>query len=167
MEEQERRAAERVDARPSASSTRPPGDPSLPMTLLDAQPALGSRPIEHAFPAEQEVHTPVPVYFASPAGEPVARAKLLYRQFGDREYLTLAMERLGAGFAAVIPCDHVTTTGDLRFYVALTGPSGEPLEGLGSSREPLRISIKNEIAGGPPSLPGKAPPVRCPDARPR
>jgi len=49
----------------------------------------------------------------------------------------------------------------VKYFFAFTGSDGEPAGGMGSSKEPFRTTIKNEIDGEAPKLPGKKPPKQC------
>src|SRR5262249_40209508 len=105
-------------ARPSGKPlcetlTRPAVSSTEPKLSNAANPKLGGARVKHRFPAEQAKNTPVPIYFEVPEGVAVARAKLHSRSFGQRKWETVEMDRMGAGFGAMIPCERVDQTGSL------------------------------------------------------
>ncbi|MGK4004119.1 hypothetical protein WMF31_15915 [Sorangium sp. So ce1036] len=116
--------------------------------------------IEHTPVAEQAVNTPVPVYVELPEEIGASKATLRYKPFGAQKWKSLDMERIGSGFGAEIPCEDVTTTGDVRYYVIVQDEAGDPVGTAGSLKAPHRVPIKNEIEQEP-SLPGREPPTRC------
>jgi hypothetical protein len=140
-----------------------PAAPTAPPqpALLDVELTIGSFPIKHMLPAEQVVNTPVPIYFEPPDGIQIMQAKLVYKPFGAANWKAQEMVRLGTGFGIELPCVDTSTTGDIKYYITLVGGDGQPLESLGSKERPLRVSIKNEIEGDEPRLPGKKPPRHC------
>lgn len=142
--------------------TRPAEESSLPVTLLDVHPTLDGQPVKHAFPAEQQVETGVPFYLELPAGVSADVVQLRYKPFGATRYMKMTMQRLGSGFAAEVPCEDVSTTGALKFFIALLDGDGKAFDSIGTPREPLQVMIRNEIEGGPPRLPGKPLPRSCP-----
>ncbi|WP_437738723.1 tetratricopeptide repeat protein [Sorangium sp. So ce1335] len=123
-----------------------------------AKQAAGDVP--HTPVAEQAVNTPVPVFVEVPEEIDAAKATLRYRPFGSPKWKSLEMPRLGDGFGAEIPCEDVTTTGDVRYFVILRDEAGDPVGTAGSMQAPHRVPIKNEIETEP-SLPGQDPPQRC------
>ncbi|WP_437283798.1 tetratricopeptide repeat protein [Sorangium sp. So ce406] len=123
-----------------------------------AKQAAGDVP--HTPVAEQAVNTPVPVYVEIPEEIDAAKATLRYRPFGSPKWKSLEMPRLGDGFGAEIPCEDVTTTGDVRYFVILRDEAGDPVGTAGSMQAPHRVPIRNEIETAP-SLPGQEPPQRC------
>ena len=131
---------------------------------VDASVTVGWFPVTHRFPAEQRVNTPVPIYFEPPEGTRVRAATLQYKAFGATNYKKASMRRMGAGFAYEVPCTEVATTGHLKYFIELVGSDGEPLDSIGSKIAPLRVRIKVDLEGGPPSLPGQEPPRQCPSS---
>ncbi|KYF50648.1 hypothetical protein BE08_07345 [Sorangium cellulosum] len=130
-------------------------------------PGEGGRPgkqaagdVPHTPVAEQAVNTPVPVYVEIPEEIDAAKATLRYRPFGSPKWKSLEMPRHGDGFGAEIPCEDVTTTGDIRYFVILRDEAGDPVGTAGSMQAPHRVPIKNEIESAP-SLPDEEPPQRC------
>lgn len=145
-------------SRPRSEQASSPGEPPI---LLDAALTLGGAPIVHRLPSEQEINTPVPLYFEPPPGVVLKAATVRYKPFGATHYKTLPMRKFGAGFACEISCIDVTTTGDIKYFIEIVDDGDQPLESLGSSAAPLRVHIRNDLAGGPPSLPKMNPPRQC------
>ena len=116
--------------------------------------------IDHKPVAEQAVNTPVPVYVEAPDDVEIKKASLKYKAFGTKEWKTAEMTRVGEGWGGEIPCEDVTTTGDVKYYIILTDDAGDSLK-AGSKKEPYKVAIKREIEGDEPSLPGKKPPQQC------
>ena len=110
---------------------------------------------------EQAVNTPVPIYIEFPEDVGAEKATLKYKPFGSKQFKTIEMKKLGDGYAAEIPCEDVTTTGDLKYYIVAKDGQGDSAGTAGSASAPLKISIKNEIDGDAPSLPGKKAPSQC------
>ena len=71
------------------------------------------------------------------------------------------MRKMASGFGGTVPCNQVTTTGKLRFYVIFKDQAGDPVMTVGRLKSPLEITIKNKIDGEQPALPGKKPPKKC------
>lgn len=115
----------------------------------------------HTPPTEQLVNTPVPVYFEPAADQAVKKASLRYKPFGAPKYKSIDMKPMGKGFGALIPCEEVTTTGDVKYYFVLTDESGDAAGTVGSADDPFKVPIKNEIEGAAPKLPGEKPPAQC------
>lgn len=115
----------------------------------------------HTPPAEQTVNHPVPVYVEIPEDLEVAKVTVQYKPFGGTKFKPVEMKKMGGGFGAVIPCEDVTTTGDIRYYIIATDPEGGSAGTAGSRNDPFKVAIKNEIEGDAPSLPGKKPPEKC------
>lgn len=116
--------------------------------------------LAHTPVPEQAVNTPVPVYVEVPAEFEAAKATLRYKPFGSPKWKSLDMEPMAQGFGVEIPCEDVTTTGDIRYYVIVRDGAGDPVVTAGSLRAPHRVPIKHTIEQEP-SLPGHEPPARC------
>ncbi|WP_437719964.1 tetratricopeptide repeat protein [Sorangium sp. So ce861] len=123
-----------------------------------AKAAAGDVP--HTPVAEQAVNTPVPVYIEIPEEIDASKATLRYKPFGSPKWKSLEMTPMESGFGAEIPCEDVTTTGDIRYFVIVRDEAGDPVGTAGSMQAPHRVPIKNEIDTAP-SLPGQEPPQRC------
>ena len=117
--------------------------------------------IEYTPPAEALINTPLPIYVKVGADIGAISAKLRYKPFGETKWLSVKMKTLKTGFAGVVPCSQVTTTGKLRFYVIFKDKGGDPVATVGRLKAPLEITIKNKIDGKQPALPGEKPPKKC------
>jgi hypothetical protein len=126
-----------------------------------SKPPAPSGDASHTPPPESPVNTPLPIYIEPSEEVPLSKVTLRYKPFGATQYKSVEMKKMGKGYGAEIPCEDVTTTGDIKYFFAFTGSDGEPAGGLGSNKEPFRTTIKNEIEGEPPKLPGKKPPAQC------
>jgi len=115
----------------------------------------------HKAPPEQAVNTPVPVYMEPSEEQPSSKVTLRYKPFGSKTYKSLELKKMGKGFGGEIPCDDVTTTGDIKYFFALTDESGEAAGTLGTTQNPYKVTIKSEIEGAPPTLPGAKAPDQC------
>lgn len=116
--------------------------------------------LKHSPPTEQQVNTPVPIYIEIPEDLGVKKVTLRFKPFGATSWKPMDMQKIGDGWGAEIPCIEVTTTGDLKYYIQADDDSGT-VDSAGSRNEPYKVSIRNEIEGDPPSLPGKKPPKQC------
>jgi hypothetical protein len=128
-------------------------------------PAAGGKAAGGDFPhtptPEQTVNTPVPVYIEFPEDVDVASATLRYKPFGAKKWSSLEMTKMGEGYGIEIPCDAVTTTGDIKYYIIAKDASANPVGTAGTLKAPHKVPIKNEIEGAAPSLPGKKAPSQC------
>jgi hypothetical protein len=115
----------------------------------------------HTPPPESQVNTPLPIYVEPSDDVPLSKVVLRYKPFGATQYKSVEMRKAGKGYAAEVPCEDVTTTGDVKYFFAFTGADGEAAGGLGSTKEPFKTTIKNELEGDAPKLPGKRPPEQC------
>lgn len=118
---------------------------------------------QHTPPSESPVNTPLPIYVEPSEEVSLSKVVLRYKPFGEKEYKSVELKKLGKGYGGEVPCADVTTTGDMKYFFALTGSDGESAGTIGSSKEPFRTAIKNEIEGDPPKLPGKKAPTKCKD----
>ena len=115
----------------------------------------------HKAPPEQAVNTPVPLYMEPSEEQPSSKVTLRYKPFGSKTYKSLELKKMGKGFGGEIPCEDVTTTGDIKYFFALTDESGEAAGTLGTTKDPYKVTIKSEIDGEPPTLPGAKAPDQC------
>lgn len=138
------------EAKKSAGSSA--AKPAGPAPAGDAQ---------HTPPPESPVNTPLPLYVEPTEEVPLAKVTLRYKPFGAKEYKSVELKKVGKGYGGEVPCDDVTTTGDIKYFFAFTGADGEAAGGLGSTKEPFRTTVKNEIEGESPKLPGKKAPAQC------
>lgn len=125
------------------------------------KPSGGGGDLSHTPVAEQTVNTPIPVYVEIPDDVGAAKATLRYKPFGGRKWKSLEMHKVSKGFGVEIPCDDVTTTGDIKYYIIAKDDAGEQLATAGSLKQPHKVPVKNEIEGEAPSLPGKKPSEQC------
>jgi hypothetical protein len=116
--------------------------------------------LAHTPVAEQAVNTPVPVYIEVPEDIGATKVTLRYKPFGSKKWKSLEMEPVGDGFGVVIPCEDVTTTGDVKYYIVAKDDAGDPAGTAGSLKAPYKVPIKNDIEEAP-SLPGQKPPKKC------
>lgn len=116
--------------------------------------------ISHTPVSEQAVNTPVPVYVEVPAELEAAKATLRYKPFGAPKWKSVDMEPMAQGFGVEIPCEDVTTTGDIQYYIIVKDGAGDPVGTAGSLKAPHRVPIKHTVEQEP-SLPGQEPPARC------
>jgi hypothetical protein len=121
----------------------------------------GGGDIDHTPIAEQVINTPVPIYVEVPEDLGVDKVTLRYKPFGAPKWKSLEMPKIGDGFGAEIPCEDVTTTGDVKYYIIAKDAEGNPAGTAGTLKEPHKVAIKNDIEGDAPSLPGKKPPTKC------
>ncbi|NUP10298.1 MAG: hypothetical protein HOW73_29970 [Polyangiaceae bacterium] len=110
---------------------------------------------------EQAVNTPVPVF--AEIGEDLGATKVIvrYKPYGATKWETLALEKMEGGFGGLIPCDAVTSGGELKYFIIASDESGTPIATAGSMKAPFKVLIKQKISGDKPSLPGKDPPKKC------
>jgi hypothetical protein len=119
--------------------------------------------LSHTPVTEQSVNTPVPVYIEVPADLDAKKVTLRYKPFGGTAWKTIEMKKVGEGFGAEVPCDDVTTTGEIKYYISALDGSGSAIATAGTLKEPYKVMIKNEIEGEAPHLPGKKAPKACVD----
>jgi hypothetical protein len=115
----------------------------------------------HKAPPEQAVNTPVPIYMEPSDEQPTSKVTLRYKPFGSKTYKSVELKKMGKGFGGEIPCEDVTTTGDIKYFFALTDESGEAAGTLGTTKDPYKVTIKSEIEGEAPTLPGQKAPDQC------
>lgn len=99
-------------SRPSSEWASSPGEAAAGTPapiLLDANLTIGSSPIVHRLPSEQEVNTPVPLYFEPPRGVVLQAATVYIKPFGATHYKPLRMRELGEGFACEVPCTYLSS----------------------------------------------------------
>ena len=124
-------------------------------------PASDGEAGTHKAPPEQAVNTPVPVYMEPSDEQPTSKVTLRYKPFGSKTYKSVELKKMGKGFGGEIPCEDVTTTGDIKYFFALTDESGEAAGTLGTTKDPYKVTIKSEIEGEAPTLPGTKAPDQC------
>ncbi|APR83255.1 Hypothetical protein A7982_08604 [Minicystis rosea] len=115
--------------------------------------------LTRVLPEEQVVGTPVPIYIEG--SSEVTAALVYYKPFGMTRYTRREMERFGRGFATLIPCDAVMTTGDLEVVIRLGDADGKLVDEIGTIKAPIHVRIRHEIDDAPPALPRRKPPAPC------
>jgi hypothetical protein len=143
--------------KPAGTGDKPP--PNTGDTETGPKKPAGD--LTHAPPAEQVVNTPVPIYIEIPEEVGAVKATLRYKPFGGNKWKTLEMPRAGNGYGAEIPCEDVTTTGDIKYFIIAKDDAGDPVGTAGSMKEPYKVAIRNEIEDEPKPLPGKKAPEEC------
>lgn len=125
----------------------------------NGQPSEGD--FTHKPWSEQRAGTPLPVYveYDGPLGKVVVR----YRAPGDDEWKRITLRRMGSGWAGVLPCDAVEEEGVLRYYVQGLDEDDLPVASSGSKEHPFKVSLKEELEGVAPHLPGRHAPRACVD----
>lgn len=116
---------------------------------------------QHTPAAEQQVHTPLPVYVEE-QGETLARVIVRYRGEGMGEFRTAELKRLGKGWGGAIPCAAVEA-GMMRYYVLGYDAHGEPVANSGNVHHPFMVPIRDTISAAAPHLPGRPAPEQCED----
>lgn len=109
---------------------------------------------------EQELNTPIPIFVVVDEGVGATKVTLKYKPFGSTKWKSVDMKKMGKGWGAEVPCDDVTVTGDVRWYVVAEDSDGEEVS-AGSKKESFKTTVKNQIEGEEPSFPGKKPPKQC------
>lgn len=148
------------DAQKEVGSGKPSGEgpgeePREPKAAKNPEDDLAHTP-----PTEQAVNTPVPIYIELKEDIGATKVTLRYKPFGSKKWKALEMPQVGDGFGVEIPCEDVTTTGDVKYYIVAKDDAGDPVGTAGSLKSPHRVPIKNDIDEAP-SLPGKKPPQKC------
>jgi hypothetical protein len=141
--------------------TTPSGTGGTTATPPGDTPKAPAGDLVHTPPPEQTVNHPVPIFVEIPDDIEVAKVTVQYKPFGGTKFKPVEMKKMSGGFGALIPCEDVTTTGDIRYYIIATDPEGGSAGTAGNRNDPFKVAIKNEIEGDAPSLPGKKPPEKC------
>jgi hypothetical protein len=131
---------------------------------IEPAAATGRKPVEHKTPAEQRLHTPVPLHVLVDEAlvEMVKKVSVSYLAPGAGEWKSMLLKKLGEqGFGINIPCADLRSEGALRYHITLTDEQGSILAEVGTRSQPLSTQIKKRIDGEPPSWPGFAPPELC------
>lgn len=143
-------------AKPAAPSGETPAEtPGETPTAKKPEGDMAHTPI-----AEQAVNTPVPIYIEIPDEVGAAKVSVRYKPFGSKKWKSAEMKEVGDGWGVEIPCEDVTTTGDIKYYIIAKDEAGDPVGTAGSLKAPYKVPIKNEIDEAP-SLPGRKPPQKC------
>ena len=135
-----------------------------PAPTETTEPGGGTEPsseeLSHDTVPEQMINTPVPIFVTVPEGMTVNKVIVMYKPFGGT-WKKLELKKMRGGWGANIPCEEVTTTGDLKYYVKALDASGDQIAGLGSTSKPYVTKIKNQLDGDPPHMPSTPPPAQC------
>jgi hypothetical protein len=108
---------------------------------------------------EQKVNTPLPVYVEGGPGE-VAAVVVKYKGATMSEWRRVDLDKVGDGWGGLIPCSDVTS-GTMRYYIQGLNKNKEPIANSGDAKHPFTVSIRDEISGDEPRLPGMKPPKQC------
>jgi hypothetical protein len=139
-----------------------PPPPAAPPKPPAAPQGGGADEIVHTPPAESAASTPLPLYAELPDGMSPTKVQVRYKPFGATEWKTVDMKRMKTGYGVELPCGEIgSTPGDLKYYIQAVGPNGDVLATNGTKNNPLKVTVKAEIAGEPPHLPGKPAPKPC------
>ena len=114
----------------------------------------------HTPPAEALVRTPMPIYVEYSGGEQFSRVVAKYKGPGMGEWKALELPRVGTGWGAFVPCKDVAS-GTVQYYVQGFNAANDPVATSGSRNKPFSVSVKPQISGPPPSLPGQEAPKQC------
>lgn len=123
--------------------------------------------IAHTPPAEQALHTPLPIFVMVPDDIGASRVQLRYRVPGASDYRAMNLPKLDIGFGGEIPCAQIKDEGTLFYYVQVFDSTGAVVMTAGTRAQPFRVRIRQEIQGDPPHLPGQPPPEACRKPRPK
>lgn len=123
--------------------------------------------IAHTPPAEQAIHTPLPIFLMVPESLDANRVQLRYRAPGADDYKSMMLSELDTGYGGNIPCRDLREEGVLVYYVQVLDATGAVVMTAGTLAQPYRVRIREELAGDPPHLPGQAPPEACIKPKPK
>lgn len=112
--------------------------------------------------AEQGILRPVPLLVDLPGrvAREARRVLVHYRLWGDPDWTTLELRRIGARYEGAVPCLEISTvTGNLRYYIRVHDAEGKVIATGASRASPYVVAIKHED-----QLDSDAPrAVKCPD----
>jgi hypothetical protein len=114
----------------------------------------------HTPAPEQAVNTPLPIYAEYTGSDAVAEVVAKYRSGDDAEWKRVNLVKMGRGFGALVPCGDVKL-GIMRYYLQGFDAGGTPNALSGDPKHPYHVTIRAQIVGQPPSLPGQPPPATC------
>ena len=114
----------------------------------------------HTPPAEQKIHTPLPIYVEPPEGTSLAHVVVKYKGSKMDDWSKVELTKMGDGWGGTIPCG-AATEGLLAYWVQGFDASGSPAASSGDPKHPFTVPIRDEISGDAPSLPDKPPPRTC------
>jgi hypothetical protein len=113
----------------------------------------------HSPPSEQKTDTPLPLYVEG-GGDAVVRVVVKYKGPGMTSWKRIDLKKMGDGWGGLVPCADVQS-GTLRYYIQGFDDTKESVATNGDSRHPYTVSIKDDLAGDAPHLPGKGAPKSC------
>lgn len=121
--------------------------------------------------AEQGILRPVPLLVDLPASVARAAKRVLvhYRLWGDPDWTTLELRRIGARYEGAVPCLEISTvTGNLRYYIRVHDAEGKVIAAGASRAAPYLVTIKHEeqLETGAPHTAKCPDPADCPRGLP-
>jgi len=125
--------------------------------------AMGEQPsgdFAHTPAGEQKVNTPLPVYVEYPGSGGVVRVVIKYKGAAMSDWGRVDLKHAGPGWGGLIPCTAVTK-GVMRYWVQGFDDGGDPVGSSGDPKHPYTVTIKDDIDGDPPHLPGQSAPKSC------
>jgi hypothetical protein len=114
----------------------------------------------HTPPPEQKTNTPLPVYVEYPGDTPPARVVVKYRGARMSDWATVDLSATESGWGGLIPCGDVAS-GTMRYWVQGFDDGGDPSTSSGDPKHTYSVTIRDELSGEAPHLPGKPPPHTC------
>lgn len=134
---------------------------------LEIEEEIVLEEIAHTPPAEQAIHTPLPIFVMVPDSVDASRVQVRYRAPGADDYKSMTLSELDMGYGGNIPCRELREEGVLVYYVQVLDSTGAVVMTAGTLAQPYRVRIREELAGDPPHLPGQAPPEACIKPKPK
>lgn len=131
---------------------------------IGGSPAATASSAVHRPPAEQRVHTPLPIYFEMmpDAIGSVRKVTGSYAGTATGAFTPMDFRKLGdRGYGAEIPCDEVSKEGEITYFITVLGEGDKVLATIGSRSDPIRVPIRAAITSEAPRWPGFAAPEQC------
>jgi hypothetical protein len=136
---------------------------AAPKTGEGQQPPASVGDFVHTPPTEVAVRTPIALYVEYPVGEAIAHVIAKYKGYAMSDWKAVELKKMDkGGYGGFIPCADVVQ-GPMQYYLQGFNGRNESVATAGSRTRPLTITIKPQVAGPAPSLPGQGPPAQCPD----
>lgn len=151
-------AAASVGATPTGGSGGGGSEPDEPDEPDEPEEVRGGLT---CIPEVREVQTRRIIPVACTSDEDVAKMELRYKEFGGDKWVTVKMKKKGSGFVGQVPCAATELAGTLKYYVRAKDGSGDIVDGYGTKKGPVEVSIVNSTDEAPPALPGADAPPRC------
>src|SRR5215472_12157998 len=76
------------------------------------------------------------------------------------EFKTVELSKTGNGWGGTIPCADAQI-GDMQYYLQGFNAANDPVATAGDRNNAYKVSIKKQISGEAPHLPGQPPPTQC------